>query len=216
MLAQILFENSENGPRETTAASTTLDPMISRLQELAGRPTGDADYQKLKNEISRNGWQKFLANTRPSNTASIYNYIAKADGRKAEIFKFACSDHLPGAEGNLEYREEPQCGLLADHFESRLSATEHKYRGGQIPRSAELERVDNPRQSRGRRCDERKQFEEISLIEFVKAASELAAGRRQALTGSRRKCSKTCQLSGNYCASFVTANCEAEISHQHT
>ena len=52
MLLQILFENPKNGPRETTAASTTLDPMISRLQELAGRPAGDADYQKLKNEIS--------------------------------------------------------------------------------------------------------------------------------------------------------------------
>ena len=75
----------------------------------------------LTKNVSRGHWKDFLASTRISNIGGIYDYLAKAEGRKTKTYKFACTAPRLTTKGEKIIGPAEKCGLLADFFQNKLA-----------------------------------------------------------------------------------------------
>ena len=84
----------------------------------------------IMQRMTRDGWRRYLEETRSTDTSAFFLYIARMEGRKPRAREYPCRAPLLDVEGNRHFKAAEKCDLLADFFASRLNDQQHDERQG--------------------------------------------------------------------------------------
>ena len=133
---------------------------------------GDVEaYSKLRSKLVRENWKGYLAERRSTDTSAMFAYLAKAEGRKGKLTRYACAAPLKDEKGNLVVDDQQKVDLLSRHYENKFSAPAELRKGGHGKQSARRT------QSRPIHISVWGTFEKFKEVEVLKALDGLARGK---------------------------------------
>ena len=149
-----------------------MHPDIPQLiKAMEKRESSEAEV--LINSISREHWKEYLASTRISDLRRLYDYLAKAEGRKPRGHQFSCMAPLLNVKGERVMNPGDKCELLADYFQEKL--TERTNKG--LRKGARKGKNQPPGEYREVCNQEHELFREVEVRKAVYAqAGEKATG----------------------------------------
>ena len=124
--------------------------------------------------MTRDGWRRYLEETRSTDASAFFQGLARIEGRKPRSGTYPCKAPLLDPEGGRHFRAQEKCDLLANFFAERLNA---KPDGGTVPTASKT------RRGGGYRTPTRGTAEPVREVEVRKAIGGLAGKKAAGMDG---------------------------------
>ena len=187
-------------PYETFCEKHVRHPDIPQL--IKAIDAGEyEEAEHLTRSINREHWKEYLASAKISDISGMYDYLAKAEGRKPQSYRFACTAPLTNSQGDKVIKAEDKCDLLADYFQDKLTE-----------KALPKDKTKNNLRSRSQSPKSQKDMNKHSLCsiyhfgqwKFGRPYKPWRGKKQRGLMGCPRRCTNPCQYSSPSSVSSTT------------